>query len=56
MKGITYVKAFVPNAPFLHPLKTSENLTVFWYFQGEKKGALGTNGQIKALLEYLKQE
>ena len=28
---------FVPNAPFLYPLKTSENLTVY------RKGALGTN-------------
>ena len=31
---------FVFNAPFLYPLK---NLTVFWCFQGERKGALGTN-------------
>ena len=32
---------FVPNAPFLFPLKTSENLTVFWYFQGVEKGCIG---------------
>ena len=25
---------FVPNTHFLYPLKTSENLTVFWCFQG----------------------
>ena len=28
---------FVPNAPFLNPEKTSENLTVFWCFQGVGK-------------------
>ena len=38
------INPFVLNAPFLYPLKTSENLTVFWYFQVVKKGALGTNG------------
>ena len=32
---------FVPNAPFLYPLKTSENLTVFWCFQGVEKGCIG---------------
>ena len=32
---------FVPNALFLHPLKTSKNLTVFWYFQGVEKGCMG---------------
>ena len=30
---------FVPNAPFLYPLKTSENLTVFC-FQGVEKGCI----------------
>ena len=25
---------FVPRAPFLYPLKTLENLNVFWCFQG----------------------
>ena len=28
------IKTFVLNTPFLYPLKTSENLTVFWCFQG----------------------
>ena len=28
---------FVPNAPILYPLKTSENLTVLWCFQGVEK-------------------
>ena len=32
------IKPFVPNASFLYPLKTSENLTVFWCFQGIEKG------------------
>ena len=29
---------FIPNAPFLYPLKTSENDKVFWYLQGVEKG------------------
>ena len=36
-----FLNAFVPNAPFLYPLKTSENRTVFWYFQGVEKGCIG---------------
>ena len=32
---------FVPNVPFPYPLKTSENLTVFWRFQGVEKGGTG---------------
>ena len=38
----TYVciNPFVPNAPFLYTLKTSENLMVFWYFQGVEKGCM----------------
>ena len=31
---------FVPNVPFLYPLKTSEKLTVFWCFQGVEKGCI----------------
>ena len=38
--GVT-VNLFVPNAPFLYRLKTSENLTVFWRFQGVEKGCIG---------------
>ena len=30
-----------PNTSFLCPLKTSENLTVFWCFQGVEKGCIG---------------
>ena len=32
---------FVPNAPFLYPLKALENFTAFWYFQGLEKGCIG---------------
>ena len=35
---------FIPNAPFLYPLKTSENRKLFWCFQGVEKGTLQTNG------------
>ena len=28
----------IPNAPFLYPLKTSENGKIYWYFQGVEKG------------------
>ena len=34
---------FVSNATFLYPLKTSENLTVFWCFQGVEKGCIGNS-------------
>ena len=34
-----HINPFVPNAPFLYPLKTSENRNVF-----RRRGALGTNG------------
>ena len=43
---IHLINPFVPNVPFLHPLKTSENLTGFWFFKEYRKGALGTNGLI----------
>ena len=32
---------FVPNASFLYSLKTTENRTVFWCFQGVEKGCIG---------------
>ena len=34
-------KLFVSNAPFLYPLKASENRMVFWYFQGVEKECIG---------------
>ena len=36
-----HLNPFVHNALFLYPLKTSENLSVFWYFQGVEKGCIG---------------
>ena len=36
------INPFLPYAPFLYPLKTSENLTVFWCFQGVAKGCIGS--------------
>ena len=32
---------FAPNAPFHYPLKTSQNLTVFWRLQGVENGCIG---------------
>ena len=37
----TSINPFVPNAPFLYPVKTLENLTVFWCFQGVQEGCIG---------------
>ena len=37
----TPVNPFVPNAPFLYPLNTSENRKVFSCFQGVEKGYIG---------------
>ena len=39
---------FVPDAPFLYPLKTSENRPVFWWFQGVEKGYIG-NKSVKTI-------
>ena len=38
------VSAFCNNAPFFYPLKTSENLKIFWYFQGVEKVHWGQMG------------
>ena len=35
------INAFVPSAPFLYRLKTSENRKVFWWFQLIEKGCFG---------------
>ena len=35
------INPYFPNAPFLYPLKTSENRKVFWCFQGVEKGCIG---------------
>ena len=44
---VPFVNPFVPNAPFLYPLKTSENRKFSYIFRRWKKGALGTNGLLK---------
>ena len=36
-----FVNPFIPNAPFLYPLKASENRKVFWCFQRVEKGCIG---------------
>ena len=35
------INPLVPNAPFLYPVKTSENRTAFWCFQGVEKRCIG---------------
>ena len=35
------VNPFVPNAPFVYPLKTSKKHKVFWCFQGVDKEYIG---------------
>ena len=41
MLKLTEFNSFVPDAPFLYTLKTSENLNIFWRFQGVGKGCIG---------------
>ena len=36
-----FLNPFIPNAPFLYSLKTSENLRVCWCFEGVEKGCIG---------------
>ena len=38
---INQLNPFVPNTPFLYPLKTSENRNIFWCFLGIGKGCIG---------------
>ena len=45
------INPFVSNAPFLYPLKTSENLTVFWCFQGLEKGCIWKE-RVKLLIHW----
>ena len=56
------INRFVPNAPFLYHLKSYENLTVFWCFQGLEKVCIGNkwvkyqqlpNRQVHDLLKQL---
>ena len=46
------VNPFVPNAPFLCPVKTSKNRKVFSYFSGVEKGCIG-NKWVNLHLEIL---
>ena len=46
----TFINPFVPNAPFLYPLKTLENLNGFLCSQMVEKGALGTNALSQCLI------
>ena len=42
IKNHSKFNPFVPNAPFLYPLKTlSEKLTIFWCFRRIEKGCIG---------------
>ena len=36
-----FINSFVLNTPILYPMKTSENLAVFWCFQEVEKGSIG---------------
>ena len=40
-KKYVYLNPFVPNAPFLYPLKTSEDFMIFWCFQRVEKRCIG---------------
>ena len=42
----------VPGVPLLYPLKTSGNLTVFWFFQWLEKGCIG-NEWVKRIVRIL---
>ena len=47
------INPFVPNAPFLYPLKISENCKVFWCFQRVEKGCIGNKWVISAIYNSL---
>ena len=52
---VSNVNPFVPNAPFLYPLKISENREVFRCFQGEEKGCIGNKwvkGKLGKLINF----
>ena len=51
--SVFFINPFLPNAHFLYPLKTSENLMVFWCFQGVEKGCIGNEWVNKKLHKYL---
>ena len=47
-----FLNPFVPNEPFLYPLKTLESHKVFWCLQGLDKGCMGMNGLTPAAVCY----
>ena len=51
--GISFLNPFAPDAPFLYPLETSENLRVFWSFQGAEKGCFRNEWVNKPLTNLL---
>ena len=48
--GITQFNPFVSIAPFLYPMETLENRTVFWCFRRVGKGCIGNEWVNKSLL------
>ena len=40
-RSLKIINPFVPNEPFLYPLKTSENRKIFRCFNGVQKGCIG---------------
>ena len=53
-KSLPILNPFVPKAPFLYPLKTSENLGFSDASRGLRKSALGTNelNNLEDILNY----
>ena len=49
------VNPFVPNAPFLCLLKTSEKLTVLRCFQGKEKGCIGNEWVNKVFVRHFQK-
>ena len=47
------INRFVLNAPFLHPLKTSENCQVFWFLRGREKVHWKKNGSKLSQLQLI---
>ena len=59
MKNVMeYLNPFVPNAPFMYPLKTSENRKGYWCLQGVQKGCIGNKwveceSMLRSILAYI---
>ena len=48
-KTIIFINPFQAEVPFLYPLKTLENLWVFYVFRGERNGIMAWNGSIHSI-------